>query len=193
MHSTNSQYLFVLILTLTFSFFLAENSGVPEKIIANDALGLLREEVNGKHKELLIEVFSFLKDASVKTNTSELTGCNLPLKLLPVFFEVEVENKKNGIYPYLVSFFLYLSQVNSKKSGFWWNDKAVEAQGYGLKKLGKNELMYFLSNFFLWVFFSKQFLAQNIFIAEFFLRGIDLQTRAPCWISSTVFLGKIIF
>ncbi|KAK6638290.1 hypothetical protein RUM44_008719 [Polyplax serrata] len=67
----------------------AENNGVPEKTIANDALGLLKEEVNGRHKELLLEVFTFLKEAAVKVNTSELTGCNLPLKLLPVFFEIE--------------------------------------------------------------------------------------------------------
>lgn len=76
-------------------------------MIANDALGLLREEVNGRHKELLIEVFSFLKDAAIKANTSELTGCNLPLKLLPVFFEIEVSNSatclKKGL-PYLLLF-----------------------------------------------------------------------------------------
>ncbi|KAL0271969.1 UNVERIFIED_CONTAM: hypothetical protein PYX00_005115 [Menopon gallinae] len=71
---------------------IAENTGVPEKTIANDALGLLKEEVSGRHKELLLEVFTFLKDAAVKENTSELTGCNLPLKLLPVFFDIETDD-----------------------------------------------------------------------------------------------------
>ncbi|XP_046427197.1 uncharacterized protein LOC124183139 [Neodiprion fabricii] len=68
---------------------LAENPGVSPRTVARDALGLIRQDVNGRHGELLCDLLGLLRHltlAAPPSECSELRGSPLPVALLPVFF-----------------------------------------------------------------------------------------------------------
>nr|XP_031830210.1 uncharacterized protein LOC116425979 [Nomia melanderi] len=68
---------------------LADNPGVTAHVIARDALGLIRQDVGGRHGELLAELLDLLRHLTLSgppSERSELRGSPLPIALLPVFF-----------------------------------------------------------------------------------------------------------
>ncbi|XP_012057879.1 PREDICTED: uncharacterized protein LOC105621012 [Atta cephalotes] len=70
---------------------LADNPGVEAQVIAQDALGLIRQDVGGRHCELLIHVLDLLRHLTLSgppSECSELRGSPLPVALLPVFFNL---------------------------------------------------------------------------------------------------------
>ncbi|XP_029158718.1 uncharacterized protein LOC114930990 isoform X3 [Nylanderia fulva] len=70
---------------------LADNPGIEAQVIAQDALGLIRQDVGGRHGELLIDVLDLLRHltlAGPPSECSELRGSPLPIALLPVFFNL---------------------------------------------------------------------------------------------------------
>ncbi|XP_011640706.1 uncharacterized protein LOC105429435 [Pogonomyrmex barbatus] len=70
---------------------LADNPGVEAQVIAQDALGLIRQDVGGRHGELLIHVLDLLRHLTLSgppSECSELRGSPLPVALLPVFFNL---------------------------------------------------------------------------------------------------------
>ncbi|XP_043273439.1 uncharacterized protein [Venturia canescens] len=74
---------------------LAENPGIAAQDIARDALGLIRQDVGGRHGELLadiLELLSFLARSAPPSECSELQGSPLPIVLLPVFFRMTAKD-----------------------------------------------------------------------------------------------------
>ncbi|XP_067216369.1 uncharacterized protein [Linepithema humile] len=70
---------------------LADNPGVEAHVIAQDALGLIKQDVSGRHGELLTDVLDLLRHLTLSgppSERSELRGSPLPLALLPVFFNL---------------------------------------------------------------------------------------------------------
>ncbi|XP_061934722.1 uncharacterized protein LOC107996511 isoform X1 [Apis cerana] len=68
---------------------LADNPGVTAHMIARDALGLIRQDVGGRHGELLAGLLDLLRHLTLSgppSERSELRGSPLPIALLPVFF-----------------------------------------------------------------------------------------------------------
>ncbi|XP_024944559.1 uncharacterized protein LOC107271496 isoform X2 [Cephus cinctus] len=68
---------------------LADNPGVTAHTVAKDALGLIRQDVGGRHGELLADLLCLLRYltlAAPPSECSELQGSPLPIALLPVFF-----------------------------------------------------------------------------------------------------------
>ncbi|XP_076237555.1 uncharacterized protein LOC143181167, partial [Calliopsis andreniformis] len=68
---------------------LADNPGVTAHVIARDALGLIRQDVGGRHGELLAGLLDLLRHLTLSgppSERSELRGSPLPIALLPVFF-----------------------------------------------------------------------------------------------------------
>ncbi|XP_076756310.1 uncharacterized protein LOC143426615, partial [Xylocopa sonorina] len=68
---------------------LADNPGVTTRMIATDALGLIRQDVGGRHGELLAGLLDLLRHLTLSgppSERSELRGSPLPIALLPVFF-----------------------------------------------------------------------------------------------------------
>ncbi|XP_043602305.1 uncharacterized protein LOC122576295 isoform X2 [Bombus pyrosoma] len=68
---------------------LADNPGVTAHMIAKDALGLIRQDVGGRHGELLAGLLDLLRHLTLSgppSERSELRGSPLPIALLPVFF-----------------------------------------------------------------------------------------------------------
>ncbi|CAK9796438.1 hypothetical protein ANTQUA_LOCUS784 [Anthophora quadrimaculata] len=68
---------------------LADNPGVTTHMIAKDALGLIRQDVGGRHGELLAGLLDLLRHLTLSgppSERSELRGSPLPIALLPVFF-----------------------------------------------------------------------------------------------------------
>lgn len=63
------------------------------QVIAQDALGLIRQDVGGRHGELLTHVLDLLRHLTLSgppSECSELRGSPLPIALLPVFFNLSV-------------------------------------------------------------------------------------------------------
>lgn len=72
---------------------LADNPGVEDQVIAQDALGLIRQDVGGRHSELLTHILDLLRHLTLSgppSECSELRGSPLPVALLPVFFNLSV-------------------------------------------------------------------------------------------------------
>lgn len=74
-------------------FFLLDNNNdnvIPE-VVASDVLGLIGEELPGRHKALIGLILDLL-DCSIKQSPSdELRGHTLPVSMLPLFFNIEVK------------------------------------------------------------------------------------------------------
>lgn len=71
----------------------ADNPGVTAHMIAKDALGLIRQDVGGRHGELLAGLLDLLRHLTLSgppSERSELRGSPLPIALLPVFFTLTV-------------------------------------------------------------------------------------------------------
>ncbi|XP_066599082.1 uncharacterized protein, partial [Prorops nasuta] len=70
---------------------LADNPGVAVHVVAMDALGLIRQDVRGRHGELLADLLDLLRHLTLSgppAERSELQGSPLPIALLPVFFSL---------------------------------------------------------------------------------------------------------
>ncbi|XP_054009676.1 uncharacterized protein LOC128893002, partial [Hylaeus anthracinus] len=68
---------------------LADNPGVTAHVIARDAWGLIRQDVGGRHGELLARLLDLLRHLTLSgppSERTELRGSPLPIALLPVFF-----------------------------------------------------------------------------------------------------------
>lgn len=73
----------------------ADNPGIAADEVARDALGLIRQDVRGRHRELLadlLDLLSHLTQSAPPSECSELQGSPLPVALLPVFFNLTVNN-----------------------------------------------------------------------------------------------------
>lgn len=68
---------------------LADNPGITAKMVARDALGLIRQDVGGRHGELLADLLDLMRHLTISgppNERTELQGSPLPIALLPVFF-----------------------------------------------------------------------------------------------------------
>lgn len=80
-------------MNILYDIRLADNPGVEDQVIAQDALGLIRQDVSGRHGELLTHVLDLLRHLTLSgppSECSELRGSPLPIALLPVFFNLSV-------------------------------------------------------------------------------------------------------
>ncbi|KAL1140708.1 hypothetical protein AAG570_000638, partial [Ranatra chinensis] len=68
----------------------ADNPGIPAQVVAEDALGLLYQDLPGRHLHLLKSILELLHAISKTSHRSELTSLNLPIVLLPTFFNINV-------------------------------------------------------------------------------------------------------
>lgn len=76
----------------------ADNPGVTAHMIAKDALGLIRQDVGGRHGELLAGLLDLLRHLTLSgppSERSELRGSPLPIALLPVFFTLTVNHSQH--------------------------------------------------------------------------------------------------
>ncbi|XP_051174740.1 uncharacterized protein LOC127290294 [Leptopilina boulardi] len=71
---------------------LADNPGVEAREVARDALGLIRQDLMGRHGELLAHILDLLNHLTLSSPPSELHGSPLPIALLPVFFNLGPTN-----------------------------------------------------------------------------------------------------
>ncbi|KAF2895679.1 hypothetical protein ILUMI_10459 [Ignelater luminosus] len=71
---------------------LDENPGVSPEVVAQDILGLLRQDVAGRHATLVISVLDLLHCILKHSPSDELTGCNIPITMLPIFFNMQSEH-----------------------------------------------------------------------------------------------------
>ncbi|KAK2583412.1 hypothetical protein KPH14_009399 [Odynerus spinipes] len=68
---------------------LADNPGITAGVVARDALGLIRQDVGGRHGELLADLLDLMRHLTISgppSERTELQGSPLPVALLPVFF-----------------------------------------------------------------------------------------------------------
>lgn len=78
-------------MNLILVFFLTdENSDVTPELVAQDILGLLAQDLNEKHKTLLGYILDLLYAILKHSPTDELSGCNVPFIMLPIFFNFKV-------------------------------------------------------------------------------------------------------
>lgn len=70
--------------------FSDESPGVPAEIIAQDILGLLRQDLTGRHEVLLLTILDLLHSIVKCSPTDELRGCSVPIVMLPIFFDMQV-------------------------------------------------------------------------------------------------------
>lgn len=75
-----------------------ENPGVSAEVIAQDILGLLRQDVAGRHEQLLVSILDLLNNILKHSPTDELRGCNIPITMLPIFFNMQVRMRFDS-YP----------------------------------------------------------------------------------------------
>ncbi|XP_035721025.1 uncharacterized protein LOC118441118 [Vespa mandarinia] len=71
---------------------LADNPGVTAGVVARDALGLIRQDVSGRHSELLSDLLDLIRHLTLSgppSERTELQGSPLPIALLPVFFTLK--------------------------------------------------------------------------------------------------------
>ncbi|KAL2743101.1 uncharacterized protein V1477_008590 [Vespula maculifrons] len=71
---------------------LADNPGVTAGVVARDALGLIRQDVSGRHSELLTDLLDLIRHLTLSgppSERTELQGSPLPIALLPVFFTLK--------------------------------------------------------------------------------------------------------
>lgn len=69
---------------------LDESPGVSAEIIAQDILGLLRQDVSGRHEVLLLNILDLLNSIVKYSPTDELRGCSVPISIMPIFFDMRV-------------------------------------------------------------------------------------------------------
>lgn len=77
----------------------ADNPGVTTHMIARDALGLIRQDVGGRHGELLAGLLDLLRHLTLSgppSERTELRGSPLPIALLPVFFTLTVNQNSSS-------------------------------------------------------------------------------------------------
>ncbi|KAI4494444.1 hypothetical protein M0802_008936 [Mischocyttarus mexicanus] len=70
----------------------ADNPGVTAGVVARDALGLIRQDVSGRHSELLADLLDLIRYLTLSgppSERTELQGSPLPIALLPVFFTLK--------------------------------------------------------------------------------------------------------
>ncbi|XP_014261969.1 uncharacterized protein LOC106674043 [Cimex lectularius] len=68
---------------------LADNPGIPENLVASDALGLLQQDLSGPHLELLLSLFELIYLICSNYHRNEFTCVSLPITLLPTFFNIK--------------------------------------------------------------------------------------------------------
>ncbi|XP_014610787.1 PREDICTED: uncharacterized protein LOC106790427 [Polistes canadensis] len=71
---------------------LADNPGVTAGVVARDALGLIRQDISGRHSELLADLLNLIRYLTLSgppSERTELQGSPLPIALLPVFFALK--------------------------------------------------------------------------------------------------------
>lgn len=69
---------------------LDENPGVSAELIAQDILGLMKQDIAGRHEMLVICILDLLNTILKHSATDELRGCNVPITMLPIFFNMQV-------------------------------------------------------------------------------------------------------
>ncbi|KAK5644687.1 hypothetical protein RI129_005987 [Pyrocoelia pectoralis] len=71
---------------------LDENPGIAPEVVAQDVLGLVKQDVKGRQYHLVSSVLDFLYWVLKETPTDELTGCNVPITMIPVFFNIQTND-----------------------------------------------------------------------------------------------------
>ncbi|KAJ8679840.1 hypothetical protein QAD02_015627 [Eretmocerus hayati] len=74
---------------------IADNPGISVSTIANDALGLIRQDVIGRHNDLLVNILMLLRHLLIFSPASERTELQAPpvvMTFLPVFFELSTDD-----------------------------------------------------------------------------------------------------
>ncbi|KAF5278461.1 hypothetical protein FQA39_LY05950 [Lamprigera yunnana] len=71
---------------------LDDNPGVPPEVVAQDMLGLLRQDVEGRHYVLITMVLDLLYCTLKQMPSDELSGSYIPITMLSVFFNMQAEH-----------------------------------------------------------------------------------------------------
>ncbi|XP_046390098.1 uncharacterized protein LOC124158809 isoform X2 [Ischnura elegans] len=71
---------------------LGGNEGVPVQSVACDALGLLKQDISGRHLNLVTSFLDLLYTVSKNARFSELGGPSVAATLLPVVFQLQAED-----------------------------------------------------------------------------------------------------
>ncbi|XP_017779178.1 PREDICTED: uncharacterized protein LOC108564592 [Nicrophorus vespilloides] len=69
-----------------------DNRSVNPEVVAQDALGLIMQEVAGRQLRLVQHILDLLHHVLKYTPTDELAGCNVPISMMPVFFNLQAEH-----------------------------------------------------------------------------------------------------
>lgn len=80
-----------IVIKENLGFLVGENPGVCPEVVAQDILGLLRQDLTGRHYGLLEAVLDLLHCILKCSPADELSGCNIPVTMLPVFFNMQVK------------------------------------------------------------------------------------------------------
>lgn len=63
---------------------------IQPEVVAHDMLGLIRQDVKGRHLVLIILLLDLLRGIRMTSVGTELAGADLPITMLPIFFNLEV-------------------------------------------------------------------------------------------------------
>ncbi|KAB0795644.1 hypothetical protein PPYR_12483 [Photinus pyralis] len=74
---------------------LDENPGVSPEVVAQDVLGLVKQDVKGRQYHLVSSVLDFLYCVLKETPTDELTGCSVPITMIPIFFNIQTNDLRH--------------------------------------------------------------------------------------------------
>lgn len=74
---------------------LDENPGIAPEVVAQDVLGLVKQDVKGRQYHLVSSVLDFLYWVLKETPTDELTGCSVPITMIPVFFNIQTNDLRH--------------------------------------------------------------------------------------------------
>ncbi|KAK9729816.1 RhoGAP domain [Popillia japonica] len=78
--------------TYVQSLALTDSPGVAPELIAQDILGLLKQELAANHLVLLIAVLDLLHHSLRCSPADELAGSSVPISMLPIFFNMQAEH-----------------------------------------------------------------------------------------------------
>lgn len=67
---------------------------VQPDVVARDILGLIRQDVKGRHLVLIVILLDLLRIVRLAAVGDELAGSDLPITMLPIFFNLQVNYPK---------------------------------------------------------------------------------------------------
>lgn len=70
----------------------SDSQKIEPLMIAQDVLGLLKQDLEPRHLDLLKLILDLLYAILTYSPSDELSGCNVPISMMPIFFQMQTEH-----------------------------------------------------------------------------------------------------